>query len=396
MNKKILLTGATGFVGSYLLTMLLEKGFEVVCLLRQKNGLEPYQRLYQVLNNGFTYQRQLEHILSQVQIVQGDITQERLGLEIGTYRTLQKEINAIFHCAASTNFTPALSREQWRCNVQGIENLVCFALEKSKVDDFHYISTAYVAGDRRGVIYEDELDRGQGFNNGYEQSKFLAEKVLHKYRKQSGLKITIYRPSIIVGHSQTGKTALFNGMYLFLRFLYLLKKRYRKTWSQGKILIPLRILGEPNVTKNFIPVDYVTRLIIKIFMNADAQGKTYHLVNANPPRLFLIKEVMEEVLGIRGIQFVDQKAFQLNPPNRIEKLFAKETGSYTAYLLKEPLFNDRNVQGILADDDILKYPLLDREALANLFNYAINSNWGRKESRELAFLSVDVNSCAQA
>ncbi len=396
MKKKILLTGATGFVGSNLLALLLEKGFEVACLLRQKNGLESYQRLYQVLSNGFTCQRQLEHILSQVQIVQGDITQERLGLKTGTYRTLQKEVNTIFHCAALTDFHSSLSQEQLKCNVQGIENMIRFALKGSAVDGFHYISTAYVAGDRTGVIYEGELDKGQGFNNGYEQSKFIAEKILHEYRERTDLKITIYRPSIIVGHSQTGKTTLFNGMYLFLRLLYLLKKRFHTTGIHGKTLIPLRVVGKPHTTKNFVHIDYVIRLIMKIFLNASAQGKTYHLINATPPTLYVIKEVMEEILAIKGIQFVNQEAFTLTPPTRTEQLFAKETESYRTYMFNEPLFDDRMAQELRADDSSLTCTLHDRAALANLFTYAISSSWGRRENRECDVWSADRNSCVHA
>ena len=381
MRGKILLTGATGFVGSYLLARLLEEGFEVFCLLRKKNGLDPYNRLCCALESCLEEQGQLKSVLSQVHIVHGDVTEERLGLGTRTYRTLTSGIRAVFHCAALTDFSPELSREQWMCNVQGVENLLRFTLEASADDGFHYLSTAYVAGDRDGVIYEDELDKGQGFNNGYEHSKFMAEKILQNHSMQTDLKITIYRPSIIVGHSQTGESKLFNGIYHFLRVLYLIKKRYGQDCKVGKTLIPLRVLGKPMVTKSFVPIDYVAGLIMKIFLNPSIHGKTYHLINANPPTLYHIKKVMEEVLEITGVQFADREAFTLVPPTRLEQLFTRETERYRPYLLREPLFNDKHTQGVRADNDSLRGPYLDQTALALLFKYAINSHWGKWENR---------------
>jgi hypothetical protein len=135
------------------------------------------------------------------------------------------------------------------------------------------------------------------------------------------------------------------------------------------------------VTKSFVPIDYVAGLIMKIFLNPGIHGKTYHLINANPPTLYHIKKVMEEVLEITGVQFADREAFTLVPPTRLEQLFTRETERYRPYLFREPLFNDKHTQEVRADNDSLRGPYLDQTALALLFKYAINSHWGKWENR---------------
>ncbi len=396
MKRKILLTGATGFVGSNLLAALLDKGFEVICLIRTRRGEGPGSRLFRSLEGCFSGKRQVRHALSQVTVMQGDITKENLGVEPSDYRMLTKQISSVFHCAASTEFHPLPSRELWGCNVQGMENIIRLALEGSSIKDFHYISTAYVAGTRDGVIFEDELDTGQKFNNEYEESKFMAETILNRYRKDSDVKITIYRPSIIVGHSCTGKTTLFNGMYLFLRLLYLLKKRYQTGSSAGKTVIPLRVVGGPQTTKNFVPIDYVIRMVMKIFVDPHAWGKTYHLINTTPPTLDHIKVVMEEILAVEGIQFVNREAFDLSQTSRMEQWFARETASYSSYMLKEPIFDDRLAGKLRSEEWGSTTVLLDREALVRLFAYAIDSHWGKRVNGQFDAMQMERTVSARA
>ena len=91
--------------------------------------------------------------------------------------------------------------------MSGTENVVHFCYTE-KIKRLHYISTAYVAGKRRDVVYEDELDKGQSFNNNYEKSKFDTEKLLNQVVRQYDVPTTVYRPSIIVGDSRTGYTKI--------------------------------------------------------------------------------------------------------------------------------------------------------------------------------------------
>jgi thioester reductase-like protein len=383
MQKMILLTGASGFVGSNLLTRFVEDGFDVVCLLRANNGMEPYQRLRAVLETVSSLPGNVQDIMTRVRIVEGDITLPNLGLPEKEYGILKSLVSHVFHCAADTGFTPDISAAQRNCNVVGTENMVRFAEECEQVDGLHFVSTAYVAGNRTGVVTENELDQGQAFNNGYEKSKFLAEKLLQEHRSQKGLKITVYRPGIIVGHYQTGKTINFNGIYLFLRILHLLKRSYGNSNNNGKILVPLRVIGSPSVTKNFVPVDYVVNMIMQVFLSCRAHGGTFHIINHDPPRLGFVQEVIHDVLGITGTEFVGHDAFKAVPPKEIEEIFIRETEMYQAYMLKEPSFDNSGLKALPGGSFNCDCPPMDTQALTRLFEYAIKSKWGRNHRRLL-------------
>src|SRR5205085_10688824 len=100
-------------------------------------------------------------------------------------------------------------------NVDGTGNVLGLCAGCEKLGLFNYVSTAYVAGDRSGVVYEHELALGQGFKNHYESTKFQAE--LWVRQELDRVPTTIYRPAIVVGDSRTGETSKFDGPYYMLR-----------------------------------------------------------------------------------------------------------------------------------------------------------------------------------
>ncbi|MEI6127038.1 MAG: SDR family oxidoreductase [Pseudomonadota bacterium] len=374
MEKTILLTGATGFLGSHLIPELTKNNFRIICLIRPQKGVAPAERIrttLQYVGSG------IEEILSCLDIREGDLGQKNFGLDEQAYQQLKSDVDCILHCAAMTTFSADLAAEQWSINVEGTENLVRFALESKAIHDFHYISTAYVAGDRTDLVYEHELDKGQGFFNGYEKSKFFAEKLLQQYAREAGLSLTVYRPSIIVGDSQSGRTVLFNGMYLFMRFFQVAKNSVQTTPEQEKVVIPVRCVGNPQVPKNFVHIDYVVNTIIALFMLPRAHGKTYHITHDNPPPLGLMREIIEEVLGISGIELVDASVFLTKPANDLELFLQEQVKVYSSYLLSEPLFDRSTVKNVLPPSQLPFCPPMDRQALHRLFTYAIESNWGR-------------------
>lgn len=377
METTVLLTGANGFLGSHLVPVLVRQNCRVLCPVRPQRGKSPEDRLRRAIAAACPDDNAAA-VLAQVETVAGDFTQERFGLADGAYEALLARTDHIIHCAAMTTFSPNEETAQWKVNVAGTENMLRVACDRRPGDGLHYISTAYVSGDRTGTVYETELDQGQNFYNGYERSKFQAEKLVEQYRHEQGLPVTVYRPSVIVGDSESGRTVLFNGMYLFLRFLQSMRQAFSEK-RDGRVVVPMRGLGNPDATKNYVHIDYVVDMVRTIFFRPETHGRTYHITHDAPARLDLLREVIEDVLGICGTSFVPQEEFERQPPDEYEQLLQEQTRMYTPYLLTEPVFDKSELGKIISADQVPVCPPMDRQAIQTLFSYAVESRWGRKK-----------------
>lgn len=378
MNATILLTGATGFLGSRLIPELVRGGATVVCLARSQKGVPAMDRIRSLLE-GMCPPDELGDIMAQVSIAEGDVAQPGLGMDAQQYRSLQRSVDVVFHCAAMTTFAPEQAARQWTVNVDGTDNMVRFALDSRAAEQFHYVSTAYVAGDRTDLVREQDLDKGQGFLNGYEKSKFFAETMLRRYARENGLKVTFYRPSIIVGDSTSGRTILFNGMYLFMRFFEVVKHSGRVIEQNGVTIVPVRCIGNPDCTKNFVHIDYVVQSITALYRTPEAHGGTYHITHDDPPTMELLRQCIERVLDITGIELVPEDSFAQRPANELELVFQDQIKPYAPYLMSEPRFERKAMAAALPADRIPACMPMDRAAVEKLFRYALASRWGRRK-----------------
>ncbi len=165
------------------------------------------------------------------------------------------------------------TRHAWR-NLQAIDDLVKDVLETDShlvvsalagdagLRRMTYVSTAYVAGDRRGRAHETELDVGQGFRNAYEQSKLEAERRVWSRRER--LPVTVVRPSIVVGERGTGWTTSFNVVYGPLR-----------AFANGTYPV---LPGRRDAALDIVTVDHVADAILALAASPAAAGGTYHVV----------------------------------------------------------------------------------------------------------------------
>ncbi len=378
-DRTVLLTGATGFLGSHLAVSLAHHGYTVICLVRPRTGRQAQQRVRTALGGIIDDPAQLREILSGIQVYEATLEQADLGLSAQDSTKLREKTDAVIHCAAQTSFSSDGIDSHWNANVAATENLARFACAAQHPPQFHYISTAYVAGNRSGTVYEHELDAGQDFYNNYEKTKFHAEKMLHGYRRDRGLNVTVYRPSIIVGDSFCGRTVNFNGMYLFMRFLQAAKQSCAGDRDNGTVHLPVRGVGNPETLKNFVHIDYVAKTIMAVFMHKEAHGETYHITHDHPPTVGLIQNVITDMLHISGTRFVSEETFRKNPPNELEAMLHSQLKIYTPYLLHEPAFDRSAIYRALPAARIPSAPPMDRQALELLFSYALESNWGRKK-----------------
>ena len=148
-----------------------------------------------------------------MEIVSGNICAEHLGLDEALYTSLAVRVTHIIHSAAMVKFSAPIEKAR-AINVEGTKQVLAFgrrAQECGSLQRFAYISTAYVSGRREGIIYEDELLPAALFANSYEQANHEAEAQVRT--QMAFLPISIFRPSIIIGDSKTGKTMSFNVVY---------------------------------------------------------------------------------------------------------------------------------------------------------------------------------------
>ena len=204
-----------------------------------------------------------------IEILTGDITDRKLGLGDATYDRIASEVRLVWHLAAIYDL--AVPKEVAQAvNVEGTGNVLELCLAAGGLERLAYVSTAYVAGLRTGVVYEHELSLGQDFKNHYESTKFQAEVWVRD--ELDRIPTTIIRPAIVVGDSQTGETEKFDGPYYILRVVSL-ADRLRQSMPQ---------FGRGEAAFNVVPVDYVVAATVAAAHDPACVGQTLHLVDPQP------------------------------------------------------------------------------------------------------------------
>ncbi len=357
-RRWVLLTGATGFLGRYLLRDLLASGRQVAVLARDARGLSADERIREL---SATWAAAPPVVLS------GDLRAPGLGLSAADRQWAARHVRCVVHAAADVSFRRSPAGDPWATNVEGTERLLelCAALG---VSEFHHVSTAFVCGDRAGPVGEDELDRGQGFHNDYERSKFEAER---RVRAAGGVRATVYRPSVVVGDSRTGYTGSYHGLYRFLELGARLAAP-PPTRPSGRRSLPLRLPLTGSEPRNLVPVDWVARAVVRLVNDPRRHGLTYHLVAREPVPMRDIEAVAAEVLAIDGVRWAGPGP--LSEPTALEGLFWQQVRDYWPYLRGDPVFDCRNTRAALPD---LPAPALDRALLTRLIRFAVADRWGR-------------------
>ncbi|HEV2724296.1 MAG TPA: SDR family oxidoreductase [Thermoleophilaceae bacterium] len=281
-----LVTGFPGFIGRRLARKLLDAdaGATIVALVEPR-----------MLDAGTTAARAIDG--ERIEVLCGDITDRRLGVSDADYERLAAEVRRVFHLAAIYDLSVPLELAQ-RVNVDGTGNVLELCLAAKELERLAYVSTAYVAGRRTGVVYEHELVMGQQFKNHYESTKFQAEVWV---REAIGhVPTSIVRPAIVVGDSQTGETQKFDGPYYLLRGIAEANRARRSIPQFGRL--------EANF--NVVPVDYVVEAIAALAADPRAEGQTVHLVDPEPL-------TSREVVSMLSQRYAGREPQGRIPPNLV-------------------------------------------------------------------------------
>lgn len=259
----LFLTGATGFIGAYLLNDLLEgTEAEILCLVRAPTLEAGKDRIRDNLNSYSLFDESLD---SRVVPVIGDLSQEHLGLVPEQFRTIASKVDAIYHCGYWVNFIYPY-RMLRAANVLGTREILRMAAQDG-AKTVHFVSTPTVFAGYpvSSNIREDEnLQHGEGIPGGYNQSKWVAEKLVESARS-SGIPSYIYRLGFVGGHSRTG---ISNSRDLL--------------WSMVKACIQLECVPNLDIMVDLVPVDYVSGAISYLSRHERPLGKAFHLFNPNP------------------------------------------------------------------------------------------------------------------
>jgi thioester reductase-like protein len=336
--KNVVITGATGFVGSHLAYRLLEQGHHVTALARGGKNASAKERVLEVLREVAEPAEQMDKHINRLDVLEGDIGQPHLGLDETTFRLVAANTDEVWHVAASLSFTEEDREEIFRMNVGGTQHILDFvALTPSR--RLHHTSTAYVAGTKEFAT-ESEINTGQTFRNEYEASKCEAELLVNKAHAQKTVVATIYRPSVVIGDSVSGRATHFHGVYAFIRGLFTGAARLRRKAGTGETVhLPMRVVGKTTTTLNFVPIDYVVNGMLHIGSLEASIGGTYHLANPYPTPNTLWLPNICRLLGVTGIELVDASVFEKEPPTKLEAMFQKQMAFYYMYLQGEPRFD---------------------------------------------------------
>jgi thioester reductase-like protein len=361
-----LLTGATGLLGRYLLKDLLLADVPVAVLVRPTRRANVRQRVEALM---CYWDEMLGRELPRPVTLEGDICEPNLGLDEKSTRWAAEHVDTFVHNAASLSFvSTGPDSEPWRSNNLGTQHCLDFCRDLG-ITKFHHVSTAYTCGLREGRIMETDLDVGQTPGNDYEKSKILAEKMVHAADFLTSR--TIYRPSIIIGDSQTGYTNTFHGFYAPLQLLWMIAKSRDKD-ETGQFHAGARLALAGTEGKNFVPVEWVSAAAAHILTHPEHHGKTYHLTPRHRIPSRLTRNVLEQAVGFYGAKFA---GFDRKPENlgEDEQLFYDHMQVYNSYWRDDPVFDRTN---LLAACPHLPCPHIDREMLLRLSRWAIDTEFG--------------------
>jgi amino acid adenylation domain-containing protein/thioester reductase-like protein len=376
----IFLTGATGFLGAFILHELLQQTqAKIYCLVRANNESDGLIRLQKNLEKYLIWDANQS---SRIIAVPGDLDQPCLGLSLEQFERLAEQINVIYHSGAQVGFAKPYSLIK-ATNVIGTQEVFRLACH-TQLKPVHYISTIAVFStiacfQGLNVLYEDDdIDNSESYlyqDIGYIQSKWVAEKLVW-IAKSRGIPVTVHRSGFLMGHPQSGVTNTDD-------YVSRLIKGCIQLGSFPDLV---------NQKQDFITVDYASKAIVHISRKQESLGKAFHIVplasqNINLLQLFeLISAHGYQLKKVPYSQWIDELTnrarYSHNNPllPLLPMLSEKVHQGMTAWELYQntPDFDCGNTLEAIADISI-SCPSMDTELVSKYLAYFRGSGFLKTE-----------------
>ncbi|QWF82091.1 hypothetical protein HUW46_05528 [Amycolatopsis sp. CA-230715] len=266
-----LVTGATGLIGRHFTRLLLEReDVDSVALLVRESSQDRLAGLVAKWPNP-----------DKVTLVTGDLSQDLLGVGESARDQLRGQVDHIVHLAALYDLT-ADDETSIKANVEGTQQVIALAADL-RAGCLHHVSSVAVAGDYEGIFTEEMFDAGQRLPTPYHRTKFEAERLV---REQHEVPWRVYRPAVVVGHSETGEMDKIDGPYYLFPAI-----------SRLASLPNVPVVGPDLGDTNIVPVDYVAKAMLELVTTDGLDGRAFHLVSPEPQPVTSVYNAFAKAAG---------------------------------------------------------------------------------------------------
>ena len=363
---KIILTGATGVLGSHIMYDILEHYInnnidgKLYLITRNKGKVTAKERIIELLSSNYTPKILLEKgtisLLKYIEIIDTDLVQLQ-----DTFTEKLKD-SYFIHSAGYVNLSTDEDQKEKIFNENAVMTKAIFQLFSPFIKKFIYISTAFSSGARKGLIDNDfhNLNFELEHRNAYENAKYHSEEFVIEQCKALNLPYQILRPSVIGGKMLGTENRYFIPKYMVF---YLMAKFFHFTAQRKDQQQNVRFAISENTGLNIIPVDYVSKVIVSTFQRTDivqlniVHNQSFNLVKG-------LQLIMKEV-GYSNFSIIPN-GLDFDYKNTIEKLYYESIGKH----LKPYLTSAASEYDTTLLNSILEIPKLDSESFTNMIRYA--------------------------
>lgn len=375
MTKHFFITGGTGLVGKNLIPRLLHTFPQstITLLARGEDEEEAAERVRAIAKE-IEVEEGVVDATKRIDGMLGDVALDHCGLNAEQLERILTETTHIIHGAATIRFDHPID-EARAINCGGTRRLLAIAhmcAERGRLERFVYIGSSSVSGQRGGHIYEHELEMGQKFFNTYEQSKNESERIVRD--NFTRIPCTVFRPSIIIGDSRTGKTSSFNVIYIPLRLV-----------QKGMLTY---VPGTPDTLMDLVPIDWVDDAMVHIMSKDESVGKVCH-ITAGPKHAARLDEVVVSAVNYfdkhtplrkpRTMEFITREEYEQrrSAMRGREDALMSQLDTLLPYVTVNRLFDSANADELLKNSGI-EFPVFKNYS-DKIFDYCVKTNWGKND-----------------